>query len=111
MIKASNNISKIWQINKKYKNSDYKKNYNIPIDVYLNSINNTIEEYLVNFKFLVDIMKKNNLVLLEEDELKKIGINKSEGLFSELYDDKYNLEKEEKEISFMFRYFIFKKMK
>ena len=51
-----------------------------------------IEEYLVNFKFLVDIMKKNNLVLLEEDELKKIGINKSEGLFSELYDDKYSTE-------------------
>ena len=42
---------------------------------------------------------------------KDIGINKSEGLFSELYDDKYNLEKEEKEISFMFRYFIFKKIK
>ena len=108
-IEKSNDKGVVFKIDKKYNIKSFNKYYNIPIDVYLHSINNTIEEYLVNFKYFVDVMKKNNLLLLTEKECKDIGINKSEGLFNELYNDKYNMLDYEKDISFMYRYFIFKK--
>ena len=55
----------IYKIEKKYKDKDFEyKRGNVKsmlgrkIDVYIDTIGQTIEEYLVNFEFFIDIMKE-----------------------------------------------------
>lgn len=98
-----------WKIEKLYDKKRFN-NFNMEISVFLNSINNTISEYLVKFDYLVKKLKEKNIVLLNEDECKKININSSSDLFNSKYNDKYNMNEFEKEISFMYRYFIFKRI-
>jgi hypothetical protein len=97
------------------------------INVYQESINMAFREYLVNFDYFKQVMKKYGFELLNEEELKNIGLPSSTGLFRELFSNMENeilrnkqsgvnyknaaeMSKEEKEISFLNRYFIFRKM-
>ena len=68
MVDEFNN--KVFSITKKYELEDFgysKDNienlFGQEIDVYMNSIGQTITEYLVNFQLLIDIMKEYDLVL------------------------------------------------
>ena len=101
-IEGVNEKGTLWKIQKKYDSKTFTNKFNQAINVYLYSINNTIEEYLVDFDFLTKKLKERNIELVND---------KSSNLFSEVYDEKYKLEDKEKELSFMYRYFIFKKMK
>ena len=90
--------------------------------VYQDSINQ-ISEYLVNYDYLVRIMENYGLV-----PFKKEGLPNASGLFKELfyqmtneihrfkykefdYIDALNMSDPEKEISFLNRYFVFKKVR
>jgi hypothetical protein len=92
------------------------------IDVWQESINKSFVEYLVNYKYVVKLMLNYGFDLLLPNEVATIGLANSSGLFSELYDKMVanvknklnfqtaiNMTSEEKEISFMNRYFVFKK--
>ena len=83
-----------------------------PIDVYFGSIGITNTEYLVNFDYLVEILKQRNIVLVKKTEASKIGFPNATGTFNELFK-KYSkitdLSELEKEYSQMNRWFIFKK--
>ncbi len=104
-----NDGSILWKIEKIYDKKRFN-NFNMEISVYLNSINNTINEYLVKFDYLVSKLKEKNIRLLNEEECKDIGIKDSSNLFSSKYLEKYNMNNNEKDISFMYRYFIFKRI-
>ena len=80
------------------------------INVYLNSINNTISEYLVKFEYLVKKLKEKKIELLSEEQCKEIGIVDSSNTFDSKYLEKYNMNDNEKSLSFLYRYFIFKRI-
>jgi hypothetical protein len=125
------NDKKIFEITKKYSNELYLEDetcIGYGIDVYQETINKTFREYLVNFKYLIRIMENYGFVLLNDDEVKSLDLPGSIGGFEELYNrmnydikrDKrvtnkigssLNMSKEEKTISFLNKYFVFKKVR
>ena len=125
------NTKKIWQITKKYDLQEFKddeSSLGYAIDIYQETINKTFREYLVNFKYFIHIMEKNGFVLLTETEYKQLNMPNSYGSFEQLYNymttelKKNNqllkkigmanaLSDEEKQISFLNNYFIFKKIR
>jgi hypothetical protein len=125
------NSKKIWEITKKYQHKEYIEDetcMGYAIDVYQESINKTFREYLVNFEYLIRIMENYGFVQLTLDEVKQLDLPGSIGNFKELYnfmeyevkrDKKFenkignslNMSDEEKTISFLNNYFIFKKVR
>ena len=122
---------KIYEVIKQYETSKFNDDENsvgLAIDVYQESINKTFREYLVNFDYLVRVLENYGLVPLTKEECKLRNLPNSHGPFSELFGDmekelkqrKYSksnvgaapdMTPEEKRISFMNRYFIFKKVR
>jgi hypothetical protein len=98
------------------------------VDVYQESINKTFPEYLVNYEYLTQILENYGFVLLEREEARSIGLPESIGNFDQLF---YEMESQikhrrlrssdvqsapdmtsdEKKISFLNKYFIFKKVR
>jgi len=121
---------KIWEVTKEYSQTTYDADISCvgyAIDVYQDSINKTIKEYLVNFTYFTELMKNYGFELLKRDEAVKLGIPNSTGMFSELFtfmesevqkDPKQKsrygsallMTPKEKQISFYNRYFVFKKI-
>ena len=120
---------KIWHVKKKYTddNDVFLNNTSnclgYTISVYQESINKEFDEYLVNFDYFTNLMKDygfvleseinyNNLLINSIDSFKNLHKNISNLSNSEKKNFKWinNLTKEEKEISFLNNYFIFKKV-
>jgi hypothetical protein len=120
---------KMFEITKLYDETSFPDNemsIGYMINVYQESINKIFPEYLVNFDYFVRMMENYGFVLLTKEEAEKKDLPNGSGLFSELYT---HMEKEidknakriydygtanqmnldEKWVSFMNRYFIFRK--
>jgi hypothetical protein len=122
---------KIFEIIKMYDQTgfpDDDMSVGYPINVYQESINQYIQEYLVNFDYVKRIMEDYGFVLVFKNECIKMGLPDSTGMFSELFTNMENdikrnstlvdeygkshfMTEEEKQISFMNRYFVFKKVR
>jgi hypothetical protein len=122
---------KIYEITKMYHETgfpDDEASLGYPIDVFQETINKVFREYLVNFDYFIQIMEDYGFVLVSKDDAKKMGLPNGTGLFKELfvsmenevkrnpskakdYGHSVNMSDEERRISFMNRYFIFKKMR
>jgi hypothetical protein len=122
---------KIFEIIKQYDQTGFPEDemsIGYAIDVYQESINKVFREYLVNFNYLIRIMEDYGFSLIPQGEMVALGLPNSTGLFDELFDsmkteiekDKRreadygtaeNMSQEEKQISFMNRYFVFRKMR
>ena len=122
---------KIWQLVKDYSSSQLPDNESCigyKIDVYQESINQLIPEYLVNFDYLNQIMEDYGFVRMNMEDSKKLGLPESSGMFIELYNLMMNeiarypskkneygqgpyMNAYEKEISFLNRYFVYKKIR
>jgi hypothetical protein len=125
------NERKIFEITKKYDQSGFPEDemsLGYAIDVYQESINQILREYLVNFKYFIRIMEDYGFVLVTKDEAKQMNLPDGSVLFDELFnymetEIKMNPRKEadygkamlmsieEKNISFMNRYYVFKKLR
>ena len=98
------------------------------ISVYQDSINKVIPEYLVNFDYFNRIMEDYGFVVCSRDESIQMGLPEGSGMFIELYNSMINeikrfpikqneygkamtMTSEEKEISFLNRYFVYKKVR
>jgi hypothetical protein len=121
---------KIWEVVKMYNADTFEDNsssINYRIDVYQESINQMISEYLINFDYLDRVLENYGFKLISRDEAKSFGLPEATGLFSELFmnmleEIKKNKNKEkdygkaiemtemEKKISFLNRYFVYKKV-
>jgi len=120
----------IWRIKKKYNISEFSDDSSSlgqSIDVLIYSIGQIIEEYLVNFEYLKKKLEEINVVPLTSEELSKmnwIPNNESVGSFETIFKhmksistdsplyklaNDMKLGNEEKTLSFLFKYFIFKK--
>jgi hypothetical protein len=122
---------KIYEITKQYDQTGFPEedsSLGYAIDVFQESINKEFREYLVNFNYFTRIMEDYGFALVPEGEAKAMGLPNSTGLFSELfatlktdverdrrkeadYGTSLSLTDEEKRISFMNRYFVFRKMR
>jgi hypothetical protein len=122
---------KIWEVRKEYDNDtfpDTMVSVGYKVDVYQESINKMFSEYLVNFDYLERVLEDFGFKRVTRDEAKDIGMPEGSGLFSELFmrleeDAKRNkrsaneygsalhMSSFEKKISFLNRYFIYKKIR
>ena len=120
---------KVWSVTKLYDATTFEDNdgcLGYKIDVYQDSINQTLSEYLVNFDFLTSTMDKYGFSLVTREDARHMGLPEGSGMFSELYNSmmfeiKKNPNKEadyknapymrdyEKDISFLNRFFVYKK--
>ena len=101
----------LWQIIKKYDNTTLPSDstsIGMPIDVYVESIGKTTEEWLVNFDYLQQKALEYNLELKENDGFEKIfnDFIKSK----QKYGDAKNITDELKMYSFMNTTFVFEKV-
>jgi len=122
---------KIWEIVKGYNSNtfdDDASSLGYRIDVYQESINQLITEYLINFEYLNRVMENYGFKLIDKSEANNMGLPEGSGLFSELYlnminkiksnnrlSNDYgqatNMTASEKTISFLNRYFVYKKFR
>ena len=120
---------KVWSVTKRYDALSFDDNESClgyKIDVYQDSINQTLPEYLVNYDFLTSTMDKYGFTQLTRDEARQMKLPEGSGMFSELfnamenevkrnpekvndYKDALYMREYEKDISFLNRFFIYKK--
>ena len=105
---------KIWHIKKKYKSKRFLADetcLGYKISVFQDSINQEVDEYLVHFKYFISMMKKYGFEIPDNKKI-KLFKHKPIDFFSALYDEKKHktLSKEEQQISFLNKYFIFQKV-
>jgi len=123
--------TKIYEIVKQYDHTgfpDDELSLGYSIDIYQESINKTFREYLVHFDYLVRVMGDYGFALVSKADAVGMGLPNSSGLFSELfgkmqddvrqnrlkeadYGTAIQMSPEERQISFMNRYFVFRKMR
>lgn len=117
---------KLWSIQKKYDTpafNDDNSSLNHCISIKMYSINTEQDEYLVNFQFLKRKLAEKNIILLDDPELLYSikSTNTLDNIFEKLKNTSFdvnsntisiikNMVDDEKIISFLTRYFIFKKM-
>jgi len=122
---------KIYELTRMYDQTgfpDDDMSVGYPIDVYQESINKVFREYLVNFTYFIRLMEDYGFVLITKEEAVQMGMPNSTGLFGELFTNMENeikmrpnlkaeykeamyMSPEEQQISFLNRYFIFKKVR
>ena len=124
---------KIWEVIKRYDQNEYNDDESCigyAIDVFQESINKTFREYLVNYTYLTRVLENYGFVPVSSEELEKIKstITSGTGLFTDLfnkmksdikqnpqnsksYGDASYMTDEERTISFLNRYFIYKKVR
>jgi hypothetical protein len=122
---------KVWEVVKGYNSTTMDDNSSCigyRIDVYQDSINQLITEYLVNFDYLNSVLDNYGFKLIEREEAVSLGLPEGSGLFSELfmnmmeeikknknkskdYGEAINMSEYEKKISFLNRYFVYKKIR
>jgi hypothetical protein len=121
--------TKICEITKRFSDTgfpDDELSIGYPIDVFQETINKTFREYLVNFNFFVRMMENYGFTLVTKEEAQQFGLPNNTGLFNELFDsmkneleqnprkkadykNALNMSSAEKSLSFLNRYFIFRK--
>ncbi len=122
---------KIWEIIKEYnfdKFEDNSSSLGYRIDVFQESINQLLTEYLVNFDYFDRVMENYGFKIIDREEAQEMGLPEGSGLFSELYMNMMeeikvnkfkandygtapNMSVFEKKISFLNRYFVYKKFR
>lgn len=123
--------SKIWEIRKDYEElafPDDISSIGYQISVYQESINKVFPEFLVNYDYLDRAMENYGFKLMPRDEAQSLGLPESTGMFSDLFQqmaeeikrDRFkknnygtalDMTPYEKKISFLNRYFVYKKIR
>ena len=120
---------KIWEIKKRYNLNSFENDSSClgyKIDVFQESINKLTPEYLVNYTYFDQIMENFGFHQVSREDAKDMGLPEGSGLFSDLYVnllDKHqktkdkdfreamNMNEFEKQISFLNRYVVYKKIR
>lgn len=121
-IEGKKNDKLLWSIEKKYKKYEVNRpieNIGLKIRVYVETINQELDEYLVDYNLLKIELGKKNIFPVKDEDLKDIKLNDigtSSGSFETIYNEYNNknkksidMDKVNQEFSFMNRWFIFKK--
>jgi mRNA (guanine-N7-)-methyltransferase len=123
-----NGERKMFELTKMYSQTGFPSDESCigyPINVYQETIGKTFREYLVNFEYFIQMMENYGFALLGKRDTPK-GLPNGTGLFGELfasmesetrmdpqrlsdYKNSHLMTSDEKQISFMNRYFVFRK--
>jgi len=123
-----NGERKMFELTKMYSQTGFPSDdscLGFPINVYQETIGKTFREYLVNFEYFTQMMENYGFALLTKRDAPQ-GFPNGSGLFSDLfasmesetrvnpqrmsdYKNAHLMTADEKQISFMNRYFIFRK--
>ena len=129
-VQLYHNKKKIWGVKRLYPEDTFDDNISslgYTIKVFQESINNYVDEYLVNFDYFIRLMENYGFRLIADNDAEDMGFPNGSGNFEPLYnrmsrDIKTNprlvneygtagdMQRYEKTISFNNRYFIFKKV-
>ena len=126
-VEIRENGIKLWEMVKLFPNTYFENDdtsIGYKISVFQHSIHKYIDEYLVNFTYFVQLMNSYGFELLTKEDVKTFKFQSSTGMFEDLYklmkreikfDDSklhyaLNMTSNEKYISFLNRFFIFKKV-
>ena len=130
-VKIMEDEKKIWEITKGYGADTFEddsSSIGYRIDVYQESINQNIQEFLINFDYLDRVLEAYGFKVIDRVEAQSLGLPEGSGLFGELFNNmleeikknKYkekefenaaNMSAFEKKISFLNRYFVYKKIR
>ena len=115
----------IWSMENLYGTLDddgiIHNNFGKKIRVFMETINQPIDEYIVDFDLLVFELGKKGIVPLDTQEYAALGLNNYTGTFRDVFEDMQSrssnflqtvgglMSDEEKQYSFMNRWFIFRK--
>ena len=120
---------KIWEIRKRYNLNSFENDSSClgyKIDVFQESINQLTPEYLVNYTYFNQVMENFGFHQVSREDAQDMGLPEGSGLFSDLYtnlvdknkntkDKDYreamNMNEFEKQISFLNRYVVYKKIR
>ena len=124
---------KIWELTKRYDRDEFNDDetcVGYAVDVFQESINKTFREYLVNYTYLTRILENYGFVLASAEDLKNLHseFSAGTGFFSDLfnkmldeikknpraqttYEKAASMSDGERTISFLNRYFIYKKVR
>ena len=128
------NDTKIAEITKDYDGDEFpdtNQSIGYQIQVFQETINQVFPEYLVNFNYFTQLMDEYGFQLVSNEDAHHIGLPASTGMFEDLYKkmmhecsggggrrlskNEYgtaaDMSEDEKKISFLNRYFAFKKMR
>jgi len=128
-VQIKRNDERIWEITKRYDSNRFEadsSSLGYAIDVYQESINKVFTEYLVNYDYLDRMMENYGFTRLTREEARSIGLPSASGSFKEMFGDMMNeikrnpkaaneygrapdLTVEEQTVSFLNRYFIYRK--
>lgn len=123
--------NKLLEINKQYDKDTITDDISClgyAINIYQESINKTFKEYLVNFTYLTSVIENYGFAQLTTEEANALGFNSGIGNFSDMFDfmnseikkqpekkndygNAYKMTSQQKQISFLNKYFIFKKVR
>jgi hypothetical protein len=126
-----NDEKKIFELTKMYSQTGFPDDetcVGYPINVYQETIGKTFREYLVNFDYLMRIMEDYGFVLVNKEKAIPMGLPNGSGLFGDMfrnmesetkndnrkfadYKNAHLMTVDEKQISFMNRYFVFQKLR
>ena len=129
--KKYKHIYKICRFNvtKKYKQTgfpDDETSLGYPIHVFQDTIGKVSKEYLVNFDYFVRVMENYGFILVPDEQAMVMGLPKGTGLFKDLYNQMMSESRQrtkldyrnamymtgnEQSVSFMNRYFVFRKIR
>jgi len=107
-----------WSIQKNYDNYSTKPLENVgkKIKVYIQTINQILDEYLVDYELLKYKLGQFNIRPVEGDDLGELKLKSASGSFEDIYNEfisnkknKIEMNDLQKEYSFLNRFFIFKK--
>ena len=107
-----------WSIQKNYDNYSTKPLENVgkKIKVYIQTINQILDEYLVDYELLKYKLGQFNIRPVEGDDLVELKLKSASGSFEDIYNEfisnkknKIEMNDLQKEYSFLNRFFIFKK--
>ena len=126
-----NDGKKVFELTKMYSQTGFPDDetcVGYPINVYQETIGKTFREYLVNFDYLRRLMDDYGFILVSKEKAIPMGLPNGSGLFGELFksmehETKFDSKKiadynnahlmtvDEKNISFLNRYFVFQKVR
>ena len=115
---GSDDSAELWRITKRYEADELPAGsdaFGMPIDVEFISIGLPATEYLIPFGLLVSKLKTIGLELLDETELKTLGLRTSSSTFDISYEmakangQVYVMSEAVRQFSFLNRWFIFKR--
>lgn len=129
-IESHEDTVKLWSIIKRYPAGSFNpesSSLGYGIDVFMDSIGKVVREYLVNFDYLERLLSNYGFALLTHEEARSFGLRSGRGSFRDLYgameedNKRYPVYKtdygtagdmtdNEKTLSFLNNYFIYKKI-